>query len=205
MVATTVTQQFSATVTAASTPLTNGAVSWSGSGVSASGLFSATGLAAGPYTVTATSQAAPSRSGTATVTLLAPGSISVSVAPGTPTVVIGGTQTFTATVTGPALTVNKTVTWSTNGGGTITAGGVFTATTVGSFIITATNTFSGVAGTAAITVSAAKSLDLNGDGTVDLLDLLTFAKYYGTTNAGSDLNGDGTVNDADLALLLAGL
>jgi hypothetical protein len=195
------TQQF----TGAVSPLTNSSVTWSGSGVSALGLFSATGLAAGPYTVTATSQAAPSRSGTATVTLLAPSSISVSVAPATSTLFAGGVQTFTATVTGPTLTANKTVTWSTNGGGTITAGGVFTATTVGSFTITATNTFSGVTGTAAITVSAAKSLDLNGDGTVDLLDLLTFAKYYGTTNAGSDLNGDGTVNDADLALLLAGL
>ena len=49
------------------------------------------------------------------------------------------------------------------------------------------------------------SLDLNGDGVVDLRDLLFFAKYYGTTNATCDLNGDGTVDDADLTLLLAGL
>ena len=49
------------------------------------------------------------------------------------------------------------------------------------------------------------SLDLNGDGTVDLLDLLTFAKYYGTANTTCDLNGDGTVGDADLTILLAGL
>jgi hypothetical protein len=40
---------------------------------------------------------------------------------------------------------------------------------------------------------------------VDLLDLLTFARYYGTANATCDLNGDGVVGDADLALLLAGL
>jgi hypothetical protein len=40
---------------------------------------------------------------------------------------------------------------------------------------------------------------------VDVRDLLTFAKYYGTTNASCDLNGDGTVDDLDLALLLAGL
>lgn len=49
------------------------------------------------------------------------------------------------------------------------------------------------------------SLDLNGDSTVDLRDLLFFAKYYGTTNATCDLNSDGTVSDLDLSILLAGL
>jgi Papain family cysteine protease/Immunoglobulin I-set domain len=49
------------------------------------------------------------------------------------------------------------------------------------------------------------SLDLNGDGLISPLDLLTFAKYYGTTNAGCLFSGDATVSDADLALLLAGL
>ena len=56
-----------------------------------------------------------------------------------------------------------------------------------------------------LTSSGSKSLDLNGDGVVDLRDLLTLARYYGTTNATCDLNSDGTVNDTDLALLLAGL
>lgn len=194
-------QQFTGTAS----PLTNNAVTWSGTGVNGSGLFSVMGLAAAAYTVTATSQAAPSRSGTATVTLLAPSSVSVSVAPATATLVVGGTRTFAATVTGPTQTANQTVTWSTNGGGSITTGGVFTATTVGAFTVSATNPFSGVTGTAAITVNGPKTLDLNGDGVVDLLDLLTFAKYYGTANATCDLNTDGTVNDADLALLLAGL
>lgn len=196
------TQQFSATAS----PLTNNAVAWSGTGMNASsGLFSAAGLAAGPYTVTATSQAAPSRSGTATVTLLAPSAITVSLAPTAATLFVGGTKTFTATVTGPSLTANKSVTWSVNGGGSITSGGVFTATTAGSFTVTATNTFSGIAGTATITINPAKSLDLNGDGVIDLRDLLFFSKYFGTTNTTCDLNGDGTVNDADLGLLLAGL
>ncbi len=61
-------------------------------------------------------------------------------------------------------------------------------------------------------VSSGPSLDLNGDGSVDLRDLLFFSKHYGTTGVTSaspaftsDLNGDGTVNDADLTLLLAGL
>ena len=47
--------------------------------------------------------------------------------------------------------------------------------------------------------------DVNGDGVVDLQDLLFFAKYYGTTNASCLFSGDSTVSDADLALLLAGL
>jgi len=48
-------------------------------------------------------------------------------------------------------------------------------------------------------------LDLNGDGAVSPLDLLTFAKYYGTTSASCLFSGDSTVSDADLALLLAGM
>jgi subtilisin-like proprotein convertase family protein len=52
---------------------------------------------------------------------------------------------------------------------------------------------------------APPSSDINGDGVVDLQDLLSFAKYYGTTNASCLFSGDSTVSDADLALLLAGL
>ncbi|MDR3683735.1 MAG: C1 family peptidase [Geothrix sp.] len=49
------------------------------------------------------------------------------------------------------------------------------------------------------------SLDLNGDAAVDPLDLLTFAKYYGTPQAGCLFTGDSTVSDADLAFLLASM
>jgi hypothetical protein len=191
------TQQFTATVS----PLTNSQVTWSGTGVNTSGLFSATGLAANTYIVTATSQAAPTRSGTATVKLLAPSGITVSVSPTSKALAVGGTQTFAATVTGPSQLANQTVTWSTNGG-TITAGGLFTATTAGSFTVTATNTFSGLTGTATVNIL---TLDLNGDGSISPLDLLTFAKYFGTTNASCLFSGDSTVSDADLAILLAGL
>ncbi len=194
------TQQFTARVS----PLTNGAVTWSGPGVNASGLFSATSLTtAGIYTVTATSTASPmSTPGTATVTLLSPTSVSVSVTPAASTLVIGGSQTFTATVSGPSLATDRTVTWSTNGGGTITPGGLFTATMVGSFTVNATNTFSNMTGAAMVDVI---TLDLNGDGAVGPADLLTFAKYYGTANASCLFSGDSTVSDADLAILLAGM
>ena len=50
-----------------------------------------------------------------------------------------------------------------------------------------------------------KSLDLNGDGVVDLRDLLTLTKYFGLANATCDLYSDGTVDDVDLTLLLLGL
>jgi len=189
--------------TAAVSPLTNQLVTWSGTGVDASGTFNATGLPANTYTVTATSQAAPSRAGTATVNLVSPASVSVAVAPANPTLLVGGTQTFTATVTGLTVTANRAVTWSTTGGGTVTSpAGLFTATTPGTFTLTATNTFSGATGATTVKV---KTLDLNGDATVDLRDLLFLAINHGTTNATSDLNGDGTVNDADLTLLLNSL
>ncbi|MEI6592594.1 MAG: proprotein convertase P-domain-containing protein [Holophagaceae bacterium] len=150
------TQQFTSTVST----ITNTAVNWSvtgGAGLSATGLFSSTGLAAGAYTVTATSQAAPSRAGTATVTLIAPSSVSVAVSPGTPAILVGGTQQFTATVGGLAAS-HQGVTWSVSGGGTITSAGLFTGTTAGTFTVTATNAFSGVQGTAPVTVQTPVSI-----------------------------------------------
>jgi len=194
------TQQFTATAS----PLTNGAVNWSGPGVNASGTFNATSLTApGAYTVTATSTASPtSTPGTATVTLVSPASVSVSVTPPTPTLPVGGSLTFTATVTGPSQAANRAVTWSTNGGGTTTSGGLFTATAVGSFTLTATNTFSGVTGTATIHVI---TMDLNGDNAIDPIDLLTFAKHYGKADGSCLFSGDSTVSDADLTLLLASM
>jgi hypothetical protein len=195
------TQSFTASVS----PLTNQGVTWSvtpGGTISPSGTFSAAGLTAGTYTVKATSSASPtSPAGTATVTLVSTTSVTVTVAPATATTLIGGTKTFTATVAGVSA-ANQGVTWSVSGGGTINSSGLFTATTAGSFTVTATNTFSGATGTATVVV---KTLDLNGDGTTDLRDLLTFAKYYGTSNATCDLNGDGIVDGADLTLLTAGL
>ncbi|HJW71432.1 MAG TPA: Ig-like domain-containing protein [Geothrix sp.] len=192
------TQAFSATVS----PLTNQAVTWTGTGVSGSGVFNASGLAAGPYTVTATSAASPtSPAGTATVNLIAPSSVTVTVAPAPATALIGATKQFTATVSGLS-TGNQGVTWSVSGGGTISGTGLFTATTAGSFTVTATNTFSGVTGSATVAV---KSMDLDANGIVDLRDLLFFAQNYGTSNAACDLNGSGTVNDTDLDLLIAGL
>jgi len=154
----------------------------------------------GIYTVTAASNESATAAASATVNVYNPASVTVSVTPTTKTLVTGGSFTFTASVINAPGTA---VTWSTTGG-SITSGGAYTApATAGTYTITATSVWSASAtGSATVIV---KSLDLNGDNTVDLRDLLFFAKYYGTTNAACDLNGDGTVADADLAILLAGL
>jgi hypothetical protein len=130
------TQQFAATVTNTS----NTAVTWQVNNVTGGnntvGTISATGLYTAPaavpsgtITVKAISQADSTRSDTATVTVVLP--VSVTVSPKTPSVQVGLTQQFTATV---ANTSNTAVTWQVNnvtGGnstvGTISAAGLYTA------------------------------------------------------------------------------
>lgn len=137
------TEQFSAAVT----NTTNTAVTWSISPTSA-GSISSSGLYTAPnavptqttVTVTATSQASATATGSTTLTLLHD---SVSVTPATANVVPGGTQQFTANVTGSAQTA---VTWSLSAGatGSISASGLYTApdpvTTPGPITVTATLT-----------------------------------------------------------------
>jgi glucose/arabinose dehydrogenase len=77
---------------------------------------------------------------------------SIIVAPGSASVTLGGTQQFTAQgydqFGSPMAT---TVTWTVSGGGTMSAGGLFTADTAGGpFIVTAQS--GAIAGTAAVTV-----------------------------------------------------
>jgi hypothetical protein len=130
-------KQFSATVTGT----TNTAVSWTvaGSGctgatcgtVSSSGLYTAPSAVPSPalVSVTATSVADPTKSATASITILPP--VAVSVTPTTSQVVTGSHQQFTATVTG---TTNIAVTWSVAGSGctgatcgTVSSSGLYTA------------------------------------------------------------------------------
>ncbi len=126
------TQQFTATVTGTS----NMAVTWSASGgsISSSGLYTAPATA-GTYTVTATSAADITKSASATVTVSAP-VLAVSISPASLSINLGGTQQFTATVTG---TSNTAVIWSATGGG-ISPNGLFTAPAiVGIYTVTATS------------------------------------------------------------------
>jgi hypothetical protein len=106
------TRQFTATIT----HYANTTVTWSISGlgaVSNTGLYTAPAVVTNQTTATvkATSAADPTRSASATLTLIP---ITVGVSPATASVVVNGTQKFTATVTG---TSNISVTWSVSGTG----------------------------------------------------------------------------------------
>jgi len=132
-------QTFSARVNGA----TNQAVSWSvqeagGGSITADGTYTAPNNT-GTFHVVATSQADPSKSATAEVTVTDQPVVSVSISPATASVTTGGKQTFSATVTG---TTNTDVTWSVQeaNGGTITQGGTYTAPNIeGTFHVIATS------------------------------------------------------------------
>ena len=130
-------QQFTATVSGTN----NQAVTWSVSGIGcvsgSCGTIDQTGLYTAPpsvpnpayLNVVATSQADPTKSGQATVVIVA--AVTVTISPTTATVKTGGQQQFTATVTG---TKNQAVTWSVSGAGcagtgcgTVTSTGLYTA------------------------------------------------------------------------------
>ena len=139
--------QFGASVSNAG----NKTVLWSTSGgtITDTGLFTAPATA-GNYLVVAASQADPSKTATATVTVMA----LVVVTPGTVALAPLGTQTFTATV---VATGDTTMTWSIFEGaigGTITAGGVYTASaTAGTYHVVATSVADPtLSGTAIVTV-----------------------------------------------------
>src|SRR5207244_5519512 len=104
-------QQFAATVTGT----TNTAVIWSISPqigtISLSGRYTAPASITAQQTivVTAKSAADPTKSGKASVTLMAPAAVAVSVKPGAIALGPSAPQQFAATVTG---TANTAVTWS---------------------------------------------------------------------------------------------
>ncbi|HEX8946227.1 MAG TPA: Ig-like domain-containing protein [Gemmatimonadaceae bacterium] len=122
------------------TVVTDRVVTWTSSDatkatVSSTGLV--TGVAAGVVTITATSEG---KSGSATVTVLAPVA-SVTVTPTTVSVASGSTTQFTATLkdaSGNILT-GRTVTWASSDitVATVSASGLATALLVGSATITA--------------------------------------------------------------------
>ncbi|WP_375417156.1 discoidin domain-containing protein [uncultured Hymenobacter sp.] len=128
---------------------------WTASGgtISSAGVFTAS--ATGTYTITAT---AGGVSGSASLTVQAaaatPVLTSLTVTPATASVVSGASQQFTAQGKdqfGNAFAT--TPTWTVSGGGTISSGGLFAASTVGGpFTVTATS--GSVKGTASVTVTA---------------------------------------------------
>jgi uncharacterized protein YjdB len=130
------TQTFVATVTGS----TQG-VKWTSTSVGTidqNGVFKA--VTAGTGTVTATSVEDTTKSATAQVTVSSSGGggggVSVSLTPVTASVSVGGTQQFTANVTGSS----SGVTWTATGAvGTVDSNGMFTATKAGMGVVKATS------------------------------------------------------------------
>ncbi|MBZ5595204.1 MAG: hypothetical protein LAP39_23415 [Acidobacteriia bacterium] len=127
------TRQFTASLTGSS----NTAVTWAATGgtISTSGLFTGGSSAGSNFTVTATSVADATKSATAHVTIQPAPVVAVTISPTGATLQPGGTQQFTATVTGSS---NTAVTWAATGG-TISSSGLYTAGQgTGNFAVTAT-------------------------------------------------------------------
>ena len=200
----------SATYAATVTGFTaNSQVAWSdgGAGGSFNPALTASGAAtvytapATPKTVTLTAASAENPAATAalTVQVFQPTAVTVAVSPATHVMEGLDSATFTANVTGaPGTGVTWTVT-----GGSVTAGGVFSAPAqplgTQTYLITATSPF-GASGTAQVTV---KSLDLDASGAVGLEDLALLAYALGTAKPAAKLTDGATVSDADLAIFLA--
>ena len=81
----------------------------------------------------------------------------ISVSPSSASVVVNGTQQFTATAkdqSGNAMVPQPSFSWSVSGGGTITSSGLFTAGSTAGGPYTVTAVSGGVSGTASVTVTA---------------------------------------------------
>lgn len=127
------TQQFTVTVSGS----TNTAVTWSATGgtITSAGVYTAP-TTAGSYVVTATSVADPTASASAAITVTATATVSISLSPVSASLLTGGTQQFTATVSGSS---NTGVTWTASGG-SVSGSGFYTApNSAGNFTVTATS------------------------------------------------------------------
>ncbi|GEM_PF-1319706 len=178
--------QFFVTVTGVASPNVVFAVNGIAGGNSSVGTITSGGLyvapasppAGGPVSVTATeTTSVPQLVASATVTIQVP--ITVSVAPATANLALGGMQTFAPTVTG---TATQTVNWLVNGipggnntVGTINAGGVYTAP-------------SNLLLTQSFTISAQSTVDTTAVGnaqvTVNVPVAVTISPTTATVNTG---------------------
>ena len=131
----------------------------------------------------------------------------IEVTPSHVTLLLEEHQQFIATgygTDGLSLFPPITPIWSVDGG-TITSGGLYRATAAGDFIVTAAVTNSMVEGTATVHVlSCAVIGDANGDGIVDVADVLLTVNYIIGIYPDpfhvpcADCNGDGQINVLDV-------
>ena len=215
-------QQFTASVTGS----TNTAVTWSLSGtgctstlcgtISTSGLYTAPSATPNPpfVTVTATSVADPTKSGTASIQVTQ--KVGITISPTAATVVEGQTKQFTATVTGTSTTG---VTWSVSGTGcsgsgcgTISSSGLYTAPSSVPTSVTVTATsIADFTATASATVAIVPPVSVTISPTAAIVAVGTQEAFQvsvtGTTNkavtwsvSGSGCSGSscGTVSSAGL-------
>ena len=172
-------QQFTAAVSGTS----NTAVAWSASGgtVSSVGLYTAP-EAAGTYTLTAVSNADPTKSASARITVSTPPAVTVAISPASASVRSGNQLQFTATVSGVSSTA---VTWAViTGSGTITQSGLFTApNSTESDVITATTQDRTKSASASIAVLAPHSVALNWRPSPST-DVASYRVYRGTLSGG---------------------
>ena len=143
------------TATVAPAEATNKTVSWSSSDVSVATVSNGvvTGVSAGVSTITATTEDG-SFTATCTVTVTAPIAVTgVTLNKPSTTIIVGNTETLTATVV-PAEATNKTVSWTSSDESVATVSdGVVTAVAVGSATITVTTADGGKTATCAVTVA----------------------------------------------------
>src|SRR5205823_1444781 len=137
------------------------AVTFSANGTNASKNIVATFAKAGSYAFQVTIKDQGNLTATSNVSVTVNATLTtISVSPASETVMIGGTQQFTATAAdqfGVALTTQPSFNWTVTGGGSIGSTGLFAAgaTTGGPFTVTASS--GGINGTASVTVTAVNS------------------------------------------------
>ena len=153
------TQQFTATVTGS----TDTAATWSMQEVTGCGSVSSTGLYTAPAVaatchVVATSHADSTKKATATLTVTAaPPVVAISVTPATASLVAGGTQQFTATVTGSTDTATTWTMQEASGCGSVSSTGLYTAPAVAAtcHVVATSHADSTKKATTTVTVTAA--------------------------------------------------
>ena len=128
--------------------------------------------------MTATSIADPTKSAASTITVAAVAPVTISISPSSASVATGGSQSFTASVTG---TTNTGVNWSASAGTLIPSGATaqYTApSTSGTYTITATSTADSTKlATATVTVTAGTQLSCAGMSLGQLASLNGFVPF----------------------------
>ncbi|HZU53040.1 MAG TPA: protease pro-enzyme activation domain-containing protein [Holophagaceae bacterium] len=159
----------------------------------------------GTVTITATGSGPSGAHGTATVTVYDPAQVAISVSPSPSATLLRllpGSATPTLDLTATASLGSAT--WTTTGGTLSAASGLSTTLTPpaspADVTVTATSTLN--AAKSSSVVVHVRSMDVNGDGVLDVRDLLAITGAYTTHSLAPDLDGGGTVDGGDITAFL---